>query len=236
MITVIDFTAADTMKKTMRFLVVLFLCVFVYFFFQKFSFYFQESKILKETIFRLEADSRIAKVIVTATNIDKKTKKPITTIKFLEYDTQGEPLPPRYFTFLGDIIQFQSLAIRFNDFYVKKKDDLRGKSIYLFWKVFVLDGANTQEFEITKINSIPSGYKVADNNHPFEKKLWENFWLYALDPLQAEKVGIKNAQIEAPGTLFKTGTIYTIKIEHDGGMRIDAEPIPFILQGESMPK
>jgi hypothetical protein len=36
-------------------------------------------------------------------------------------------------------------------------------------------------------------------------------------------MGIKNAQIEAPGTKFVPGLIYTIKIEHDGGLRIDAD-------------
>jgi hypothetical protein len=43
---------------------------------------------------------------------------------------------------------------------------------------------------------------------------------------------VKNAQIEAPGSIFVPGTIYTIKIEYDGGLRIDAKPIPEILKGE----
>ncbi len=45
---------------------------------------------------------------------------------------------------------------------------------------------------------------------------------------------IKNAQIEAPGSMFLPGTIYTLKIEHDGGIRIDAEPVPEILKGEAV--
>ena len=45
----------------------------------------------------------------------------------------------------------------------------------------------------------------------------------------------KNAQIEAPGTKFVPGTLYTIKIEHGGGMRIDAEPLAPILKGERIP-
>jgi hypothetical protein len=48
-------------------------------------------------------------------------------------------------------------------------------------------------------------------------------------------VGIKNAQIEAPGTVFIPGMLYTIKIEHDGGMRIDAAKLPEVLRGEKIP-
>ena len=100
----------------------------------------------------------------------------------------------------------------------------------------MLDGKDTLEYEIAKLNGIPQGYKIEGLNHPFEQRLWERFWDYALNPKEAKKVGVKNAQIEAPGTMFIPGTIYTIKIEHDGGMRIDAKPLPGILKGEKIPK
>lgn len=198
--------------------------------------YIDENKVLKEVILRLESDSRIAEVLVTDVRYDEELNKNLTTIKLLEYDTEGKPLAPRYFTFPGNIIQFQSLVIRFDDFYVRREDLLRGKSAYLFWKVFMLNGANTQEFEITKVNQIPQGYKIENINHPFEERLWKKFWEYALNPKEAKKMGIKNAQIEAPGTMFIPGTLYTIKIEHDGGMRIDAQPLPVILKGERIPE
>lgn len=191
-----------------------------------------ENKILKEIIDRLSADSRIAEVIVTKTETDQQRGKTLTTIKFVEYDAKQQPLPPKYFTFSGNIIQFQSLVIRFDDYYVKTGHPLKGKSAYLFMKAFSLQDKQTEVFEITPINEIPEGYKVSGTK--FEKKLWENFWKYALDPKFAKSVGIKNAQIEAPGTKFVPGIIYTIKIEHDGGMRIDAKPVPQILRGEKL--
>jgi hypothetical protein len=198
--------------------------------------YINENKILKQIVSRLQADSRIAEVLVTEVRYDEKIGINFTTIKFLEYSTQGKPLPACYFTFPGNIIQFQSLVIRFEDIYIRKKDLFRGKSAYLFWKVFMLDGKNTVEYEITKVNEIPEGYRVKKDNQPFEKKLWRKFWKYALDPKQAKKMGIKNAQIEAPGTVFVPGTLYIIKIEHDGGMRIDVSPLPDILKGERIPR
>jgi hypothetical protein len=197
--------------------------------------YIHENKILKQVVQRLEADSRIAEVLVTGINFNEQDGKTYTTIKFLEYDVQGSPLTPRYMTFAGNIIQFQSLVVRFEDALVRGGDALRGKSVYLFWKAFMLDGKNTQEEEITKVNSIPDGYKLESTGDVFETKLWTNFWQYALNPKMAAHVGVKNAQIEAPGTMFVPGVLYTIKIEHDGGLRIDAKPLPHILEGETIP-
>jgi len=191
-----------------------------------------ENKILKEVVSRLEADSRVAEVLVTGINYDETTKKVNTTIKFLEFDTNGKPLSPRYFTFSGNIIQIQSLVVRFDDLLIRKGDKLKGKSAYLFWKIFMLNGEKTQEYEITKLDSIPEGYKIGNIDNPFEEKLWGAFWKYALDSKEAENTGIKNAQIEAPGTMFIPGVLYSVKIEHDGGMRIDSSPLPDILKGE----
>lgn len=198
----------------------------------------REKEVLKKIISRLEADSRIAQVFVTEVRNDPATKKTWTTIKFLEYDSQGKPLKPRYFTFSGDIIQFESLVVRFQDLYVEKGDALRGKSAYLFLKVFFLNGPRTQVYDITPVYQVPEGYRVLgvkSQSSKIEQDFWQKFWIYALNPQEAKKVGIKCVQIEAPGTKFVPGTLYLIKIEHDGGMRIDAEPLPEILKGEKIP-
>jgi len=224
------------MKKFTFLIYGVLLAVAAFFIWQHTVRYLNENKILKEVIARLEADSRIAEVLVSKVQFDEETGKKLTTIKFLEFDTEGKPLKARYFTFPGNIIQFQSLVVRFDDMYVRKRDVLRGKSAYLFWKIFSLDGPNTQEFELTKVNEIPGGYKLNEGIDPFEERLWQKFWEYALNPDQAASRGIKNAQIEAPGTLFVPGTLYVLKIEHDGGIRIDARPLPEILRGEYIPK
>lgn len=194
----------------------------------------EEHGVLKKVIERLQADSRIAEVLVTKSIFNEATKSIETTIKFLEYDAQHKPLTPRYFTFRGNIIQFQSLVIRFQDRLVEAGDKLRGKSAYLFLKVFMLDSTNTQVYDLTETSGIPAGYKVPGSTNEFEEKLWQEFWNYALDPKARERSGIKNAQIEAPGSMFLPGSIYTIRIEHDGGMRIDAEPLPGVLKGEQL--
>ena len=191
-----------------------------------------EIDILNKIVARLEADSRVAEVLVTGVNLNEDDGKTYTTIKFLEYDSQGNPLDPKYFTFSGNIIQFQSLVIRFDDIHVRRGDRLKGKSAFIFWKVFMLDGKNTQEYAINETDRIPDGYKLVEENDPFESALWHKFWEYALDPSKAKQNGIKNAQIEAPGTMFVPGNLYIIRIEHDGGLRIDISPLSPILRGE----
>ncbi|MBI3312858.1 MAG: hypothetical protein HYZ83_01295 [Candidatus Omnitrophica bacterium] len=199
----------------------------------------EEARVLREIVERLSSDSRIAEVLVTKSEFDETTKKIHTTIKFLEYSAAGQeaasrPLAPKYFTFEGNIIQFQALVIRFNDKFVRAGDKLRGKSAYLFLKAFVLDEENTQMFKISDVREIPAGYKIPGEKSKFEEKLWRQFWEYALNPKIRERAGIKSAQIEAPGSLFLPGTIYTLRIEHDGGIRIDTRPIPEVLKGEKL--
>ena len=193
-----------------------------------------EKRVLRAMVERLSADSRVAEVLVTKSEFDETAKKIRTTIKFLEYDAAARPLEPKYFTFEGNLIQFQALVVRFEDKFVKAGDPLRGKSAYLFLKAFVLARDRTQVFEITPTDGIPAGYKVPGARSDFEAGLWKDFWSYALNPQMRERAGIKNAQIEAPGSMFVPGTIYTLHIEHDGGLRIDSTPIPQILRGEKV--
>lgn len=194
--------------------------------------FFYQEEFLKQIIARLEADSRAAEVLVVGVNYNEELKKNFTTIKFVEYDSAKKPLEPRFFTFPGNIIQFQSLVVRFDDRFVEAGDRLRGKSAYLFWKVFCLDGANTKEFVITDIEEVPDGYKLGKKANGFEKKFWREFWQYAFNKNKASHAGIKNVQIEAPGVMFVPGYLYTVKIEHSGGLRIDMNPLPGILKGE----
>lgn len=222
------------LPQTSKWIVTALVAVAVIFAAASINHWLNEWRVLRKVVERLSADSRVAEIIVTKTELDEATKKVRTTIKFLEFDSKGAPLEAKYFTFQGNIIQFQALVIRFQDDFVKYGDKLRGKSVYLFMKAFVLDGAKTREFDITQANQIPAGYKLPAKESEFETRLWSEFWTYALDPKERTRAGIKNAQIEAPGSLFLPGTIYTLRIEHDGGLRIDSQPVPEILKGENL--
>ncbi|MBI4309760.1 MAG: hypothetical protein HY591_05465, partial [Candidatus Omnitrophica bacterium] len=94
------------------------------------------------------------------------------------------------------------------------------------------DADRTQEFEITALNEVPGGYKIEGNANVFERQFWREFWKFAFEPAKAQRAGIKSVQIEAPGVMFIPGYLYTINIEHDGGLRIDTKPLPDIIRGE----
>lgn len=215
-------------KKGIRNLIILGTLLFLFIGFFK----FRDFLLFRKILHNLKAESRLAEVLVTESKVNEFTRKYTTTIKFLEYDVQGKALKPRYFTFNGNLIQFQTLVVRFDDKYIEEGHRMKGKSITLFLKAFVLDGKNTQEFVITKTEGIPDGYRVGDPPRAFEREIWKRFWRYALDPKERARLGIKNAQIEAPGSVFVPGTIYTLIIEHRGGIRIDTRPIPEILINE----
>ncbi len=193
-----------------------------------------QEHVYRQMLERLQAESRAAQVLVTAVNYDEKLQRNLTTIKFVEQDSAGKDLPAKYFTFSGNLIQFQSLVVRFEDKFVAAGDRFKGRSVYLFWKVFMLDGPHTQEFPITQVNAIPGGYKVPGKAGGFENKFWQDFWRFAFDEAKAKNAGIKSVQIEAPGAIFIPGYLYTIHIEHDGGLRIDAKQVEGILRGEKI--
>ena len=210
------------------------LAIFLFLFVAGFKF-FNEFLIFKKIIHNLKAESRIAEVLVVESSLDEFTRKYTTTIKFLEYDVHGKPLKPKYFTFKGNLIQFQTLVVRFDDRYIEQGHRMKGKSVYLFLKAFVLDGKDTEEFIITPTEKVtagpdvekmpfwvkiryrltpsafkpsaapahvvPDGYRVGDPPNYFEKEIWSKFWQVALDPDQRKKIGIKNAQVEAPGAV-----------------------------------
>ena len=131
-------------KKFESLIIILLLCLLAFFLYARFV---NENKVLKQIISRLEADSRLAQVLVTEVKYDEQKQKNITTIKFLEYDVSGLPMIPKYFSFYGNIIQFQSLVIRFDDLKIRNADKLKGKSAALFLKVFLLYGKDTQEYQ-----------------------------------------------------------------------------------------
>jgi hypothetical protein len=196
--------------------------------------HFNQEHVYQQMLGRLQAESRVAQVLVTAVNYDEKLHRNMTTIKFVEEDSAGLPLPSKYFTFSGNLIQFQAMVVRFEDKFVAAGDRFRGRSVYLFWKVFMLDGPRTQEFPISQVDEIPGGYKIPGKASDFENRFWRDFWRFAFDEGKAKNEGVKSVQIEAPGIIFIPGYLYTIHIEHNGGLRIDAKPVESILRGEKI--
>ena len=198
-----------------------------------------EIRRLARVVERLEAETRRAQVIVTKQGVNPATGRLETTLKFMETGPGGDPLPPRYFTVEGDVVYFDALVIRFEREYVERGDALRGKSICLFRRVFGEHQAPEEGFPVDRAagaGEVPDVYRVNPDPTPFERELWKEFWRYAADPAAARAKGVRVIQGEAVYTRFIPGNLYTLTLDHGGGLSIKVEPIPAILRDELIRK
>ena len=159
----------------------------------------------------------------------------MTTIKFVEEDSLGHDMPPQYFTFSGHLIQFQSLVVRFEDKFVAAGDRFKGRSVYLFWKVFMLDGAHTQEFPITQVDEIPGGYKIPGHTSGFENRFWKDFWRFAFDEDIGPGMLASKAFRRGTRRYFHSGGICILSIlSTTEGLGLMLNPVEPIFRGEKI--
>jgi hypothetical protein len=195
----------------------------------------REVEVLKEMVQRLTAEERVAEVWVEDFRRDEEGNPTRIRLKILEFGQEKKPLKPVYCDFsVNDVIHFEALVIRLNDELIL---DGEGKSIYLFRRAFALDdkGNTYESCDINRPMEVPGGYSLQAGErrvNEIESKYWKSFWVYALDEQRRKDAGVKNAQIEAPATRFVPDKIYRMILEHDGGLRIQASPVPEILKGE----
>lgn len=174
-----------------------------------------ELRRLREVIDRLQAERRIAEVHVLRQ--DART----TTFRFREVRPDGAPLHERDFTIEGDVVYFDALVIKFEHAYVERGDHLRGRSLYLFERVFGEHQEPAQGFRLDE--GVPIAYRVNGQGgapSKFEQELWADFWKYALDPQAARAKGIRVAQGEAVRTKLRLGMVYRLTIEAAGGINV----------------
>lgn len=194
-----------------------------------------EKEMLERIIGRLTAEQRVADVWVERIGPAESAGRREIRLKVLEYGVDGQPLDPVYCTFsVSDIIHFEALVIRLSDELVEGGD---GKSIHLFRRAYALDdgGDRYEACALTRPDSVPGGYRLEPSDPragEVERRFWRSFWKYALDQQVRQAAGVRNAQIEAPATRFQPDRIYRLMLEADGGLTIQARPVPEILKGE----
>ena len=192
----------------------------------------QERRIetLQRVVERLTSERRIAQVAAVSRSIDPATGYPSLNLQFVEFDHAGRAMPPRHFYVLGDVVYFDALVIKFENDYVAAGDALRGRSIYLFRRVFGEKQAPETGEPIDDSGfsgtGIPDVYRVAEAPSAYEVELWSNFWRYANDPEAAKAAGVRVVQGEAVYTKILLERIYTLTIEADGGINIVANRLP----------
>jgi len=152
-----------------------------------------------------------------------------TTLLFVEYAKDGSPLPAKRFTFEGKTAHIDAMVINFDGRYVENRDPLRGRSIALFTRIFGDKQTPAQAPRIDDPGHIPAIYQDADPKvSQFEQDLWKDFWRLADDEAYRKSMGVRatgGAQGEAVWRPFEPGKLYSITLQHDGGLSITSAPL-----------
>jgi hypothetical protein len=184
----------------------------------------EENRIKQEIIARLEAERRVADLLVT----DQQTVGGVktTTLLFVEYDRAGHPLPARTFTVRGENVHIDAMVIKFDHALVESGDALKGKSIALFTKIYGDAQSADSAASIDTPNAPPDIYRGTDPRVlDFETSLWKRFWTLAYDEKARTEAGVRALGGHGVWEPLRPDTLYTLTLESDGGLNLNREPL-----------
>ena len=171
----------------------------------------------------LKIDHRVARIEVIDQQPDPQDPTRVeTTIRFIEYDREGEPLNEgQEITLPGNKLYLETLVIKFGDEYVEAGEFLRGTSLCLFRRMFSEGLAPVDGVAIDEPGTHPHPYSGGDaEDELFHAELWRNFWDYANDPDKARQVGLRALQGEAPSIRLVQNKLYWIDLRASDGLTI----------------
>jgi hypothetical protein len=191
-----------------------------------------ELRRLKEVVARLEADRRAADVTDVRREVDPAAKTEWTAFRFVEYGPEGNALPAKEFRVQGTVVYFDALVIKFDREHVKAGDALRGKSLFLFRRIFgehqkPVDGFPVDGSDAPGGVPVPAAYRLSPGRvGDFERELWGDFWRLAGDEAYQKAMGVRVAHGEAAYTRLEPGKTYHLRIESAGGISLGVKDEP----------
>jgi hypothetical protein len=185
----------------------------------------QQIETLENIATRLQADRRVADILVTDQERDEEGRLH-TTLLFVEYGHDGEPLVPKRFEVVGDRVHVETQLIKFERHFVREGDPLRGKSLVLFSTIYGSATPPEQGLAIDEPGRAPKIYRGTDpRQSEFEQALWKDFWNLMKDTQYANSKGVRVAQGETVWGIFEPDKLYTITLESAGGLSLTNEPL-----------
>lgn len=181
---------------------------------------------LQRAVQRLSGETRMAEVHVLDQVLAGQlvngipAERDATTIEFIEMDRQGHPLPSKRFVIHDRVIHFDALVIQFDQEDVAAGDELRGKSVALFRRIYGENQTPADGFRIDPENDVPDIYRVHPDPSSFERRLWSQFWQYARDPDLAARERVRVAQGEAVYEPMMKGDVWSLTLQNNGGLNI----------------
>ena len=185
-----------------------------------------ESNRLKGVVSHLQSEERRADILVIP-SLDPSDQSH-TTLLFQEYAQDGvSPLPPKLFRIEGNEAHIDSLVVKFKGKYVEGKDELRGRNLVLFTKLFGNRQTPEKAFVIDKPGHIPAIYAGADGKvSEFEQQIWKDFWKLAEDKGYRDQMGVDVVEGKSVWWPFKPGYRYMLSRQADADVTMRSEPIP----------
>ena len=180
---------------------------------------------LENVAVRLQAERRVADILVTDQSRDEQNRLH-TTLLFVEYGRDGEPLPPKRFEVIGDRVHVETQLIKFDRGFVREGDPLRGKSIALFTGIYGSATPPEQALPVDEPGRAPRIYRGVDPRQAqYEQALWGDFWRLMGDTQYANSKGVRVAQGETVWGIFQPDKLYTITLESAGGLSLTNRPL-----------
>ena len=151
--------------------------------------YWQDHEIQK--LLQANAFLKMSKRMAVISDIKKSEENGAvkTTFSFTELDPSEEPYgQKRVFTIEGCCLYIDSMVIKFEDKYIEKGDDFKGKALCLIRRLFSEKIRPDDGFSIDPEGQTPEAC-VSDNSRfqQFQENLWKEFWKLAQDPDYAHK-------------------------------------------------
>jgi uncharacterized coiled-coil protein SlyX len=182
----------------------------------------QELELAKQL---LRLDHRVASIRIVRQGPSEDGSGEIETeLVFTELNDAGEPMGEgEPMTIKGTRVYIDGLVIKFNDDYVEAGDNLRGTSVCLFQGLFSDKVAPEDGIPIDSKVPHPLPFQGDNLPDPLYTQLFEKIWDYANDPEEAERLGVRAIQGEAPSIEARPGKTYRVEIRQSGGITIRAE-------------
>lgn len=172
----------------------------------------------------LKVDHRLARVTVISQQGSRETNDLSTRFQFVEVDDQGaEVEEPREFNIAGDLLYIDGWVIKFADDYIEQGDLLRSTSIYMFRRLFGEHQTPADGFELDSQGTRPAAYRTREQPSEFERDLWNRFWHYANNPVEARERGVRAMHGTAEYTKLMPGKSYLVQLRASDGVSILVE-------------
>jgi hypothetical protein len=166
----------------------------------------------------LKVRRRIARLKCLEQSKDAENKLS-SLLEFIEVNDEGLPIgEPKQFRIEGDLVYVDYLTVKFDDKYIEQSDLDRSTALVLFQRIFGERQQPIHGQQIDNVNTRPTAYARGTLMSDFEKKIWDDFWLIANEPMRARELGIIAIHGDAPSMRVQSGKTYELDLRSTGEM------------------